>query len=259
VAVRSDQAGVAGFIKRSAAPKRVLIRAIGPSLNIGGTPLAGTLQDPTVEIFNEGGTLIGTNDNWRGPQQAEITASGLAPTHDKESAVIVNLTGPAVRNSFTAQIKGAAGGQGIGVVEVYDLDATSFADLGNLSTLGSVGTGNDVLIGGFIVRDDSGRNQAQSILLRGIGPSLSAAGVSGPLADPVIDLRDGQGNSLATNNDWQSSPDAAAIQATTAAPSDPKESAILKTLAPGNYTLILSGAGNGTGVGVVEAYNLGNQ
>ena len=122
-----------------------------------------------------------------------------------------------------------------------------------------MGTGDNVLIGGFIVRDTSFTNQTQTILMRGIGPSLAAVGVTNPLADPVIDLHDAQGAVVASNDDWQSSQDAAALAATTIAPTNPKESAILKTLAPGTYTVVLHGANGGTGIGIVETFNLGNQ
>jgi hypothetical protein len=245
--------GIAGFIKRNAAPKRVLVRAIGPSIGIG----SGTLQDPILKVYDSTGTEIATNDNWRGPQQAAITASGLAPANDKEAAVIVNLTGAASRNNYTAILSGVNGAAGIGVIEVYDLDAESFADLGNVATRGLVGSGNDVLIGGFIVRDDAFSNQPQTILVRGIGPSLT--GVSNSLQDPFIELKDAQGATIVSNNDWGSSAEAAALAISGVAPTHPKESAILKTLAPGAYTVILSGATGGTGVGSVEAYNLGNQ
>ena len=251
----SEKTGIAGFIKRTAPAKRVLVRGIGPSL----TGLAGALADPTLEVFDSTGTLVASNDDWRGPQQAEITATGLAPVSDKEAAVIVNLTGSGSRNNYTAILRGAGGTTGVGVVEVYDLDGDSFADLGNVSTRGPVGSGNDVLIGGFIVRDNSSTNQSQNILVRGIGPSLTAAGVSNALQDPFIDLRDAQGNSIATNDNWGTSPDAAALQTSGLAPTNPKESAILRNLAPGAYTVILQGVGGTTGVGVVEAFNLGNQ
>jgi hypothetical protein len=246
--------GIAGFIKRNTATKRVLVRALGPS-----TGVSGALADPVLKVFDSTGTQIATNDNWRGNQQAAITASGLAPTNDKEAAIIINLTDAAARGNYTAVLSGANGGTGIGLVEVYDLDAESFADLGNVATRGLVGTGNGVLIGGLIVRDDSFMNQPQSILVRGIGPSLSGSGISSPLTDQFIELHDAQGGKIASNDDWGTSSDAAAIQASGLAPSNPKEAAILKTLAPGAYTVVLTGMNSGTGVGNVEAYNLGNQ
>lgn len=246
--------GIAGFIKRNAATKRVLVRALGPSIGFGGT-----LADPVLKVFDSTGLQIATNDNWRTTQQAEISASGLAPQNDNESAIIINLAGAAAHSNYTAILSGAGGGTGIGLVEVYDLDAESFADLGNVATRGFVGTGPNVLIGGLVVRDDSFTNQPQSILVRGIGPSLSASGVSNPLQDPFIELHDAQGGVVASNNDWGSSPDAAALTTSGLAPTNPKESAILQTLSPGPYTVVLSGVNGGTGVGNVEAYNLGNQ
>lgn len=245
--------GIAGFIKRNSATKRVLVRALGPSTGVGGA-----LSDPVLRVFDNSGQ-IAMNDNWRTTQQAEISASGLAPANDKEAVVILNLAGAANLTNYTAILSGANGGTGIGLIEVYDLDAESFADLGNVATRGLVGTGNNVLIGGFIVRDDSFANQPQNILVRGIGPSLSGSGVSNPLQDPFIELHDGQGTVVAFNDDWGSSPNAGALTTSGLAPTNPKESAIVMTLAPGAYTVVLVGVNGGTGVGNVEAYNLGNQ
>lgn len=245
-----DGAGIAGFIVRTTATKRLLVRGTGPSLTgLGGIP------DPVLEIRNLSGTLLASNDNWRGVQQAAITASGLAPTRDSEAAVIINVPG----GNYTATLRDKNNTAGIGVVEVYDIGAESRADLGNIATRGSILTGNDILIGGFIVRDDSSLNQPQKILVRGIGPSIPASAVPNPVQDPTLELRDGQGALLVANDDWQSSPDAAAIQATTIPPSNPKESAILRTLPPGAYTAVMRGVNGGTGIGLVEIYNLGNQ
>lgn len=254
-----EGAAIGGFIKRTGNPKRVLVRGIGPSIQVGGAALAGTLQDPVLEIRDNTGAVVASNDNWRSTQQAEISATGIAPIDDREAAVILNLTGGEDTNNYTAVLSGKDGGEGVGLIEVYDLEAESLADLGNLSTRGFVGTGDDVLIGGVIVRDYAFTNQPQTILFRGIGPSLAGKGVSAPLQNPLITLYDAQGTAIASNDDWQSSPDASALAATTIAPTDPKESAILRTLNPGAYTLVLRGADGGTGVGIVEAYNLGNQ
>jgi hypothetical protein len=245
--------GIAGFIKRNSATKRVLVRALGVSTGVGGA-----LQDPIVKVYDASGQ-IAMNDNWRTTQQAEISASGLAPTNDSEAAVIINLAGATNNTGYTAILSGVNGATGVGLVEVYDLDAESFADLGNVATRGLVGTGNNVLIGGFVVNDDSLTSQPQNILVRGIGPSLSASGVSNPLPDPVIDLHDAQGTIIASNNDWGTSPEAAALATSGLAPTDPKESALIRTLAPAPYTVVLSGLNGGIGVGNVEVYNLGNQ
>ena len=253
-----EKVGIAGFIVRGTAPKRLMVRGIGPALTGRGVPNA--LPDPVLEIRDGNNQLVATNNNWRSTQQAEITASGLAPTKDKEAAVIVNLTGAAARNNYTAQVRGApnTAQQGVALIEVFDLDAGSFADLGNISTRGFVGTGAQILIGGLIVRDDSSKNQSQDILLRGTGPSLASRGINAPLQDPQLSLFNAQGTQLATNNDWNVNQDAD-IAGTTLAPENPKEAAIRRTLPPGQYTVQLSGVGGGTGIGIVEVFNLGNQ
>jgi hypothetical protein len=124
--------------------------------------------------------------------------------------------------------------------------------LANISTRGFVQTGNDVMIGGVIVVG----NTPLKVIVRAIGPSLRAAGVLNPLADPNLDIFDGNGTMVATNNNWQDDPGAAEIVNNQIAPSDLAESATLQTLAPGNYTAIVSGVGNTTGVGLVEVYNI---
>jgi len=255
VSVTTGNNGAAGFIKRTGSTKRVLIRGTGPSLS-GFVP--GPLADPAIDILDANNAIIATNDNWRGAQEAEITSTGLAPTNDKEAAVILNLRGTGATNNFTAVLRGAGGAQGIGVIEVYDLDATSFADLGNVSTRGNVGISDNVLIGGLIIRDSSQRNQPQTIVLRGIGPSLTSAGITSPLQDPFIELRNSQGTLIEANDNWATASQVGTIPALLK-PTNAKESAIKQTLSPGNYTVVLRGADNGVGTGVVEAYNLGNQ
>lgn len=262
VAVRTgENVGIAGFIVRGNAPKRLMVRGIGPSIRSGGEAVAGTLQNPRLEI-REGDDVIASNDDWRGTedesQQAEITASGLAPIDDREAAVIINVSGGDAGATYTAILSGVDDTEGIGLIEVYDIDAQSMADLGNISTRGFVGTGNDVLIGGIIVRDASGKNQSQDILVRGIGPSLGAGGVVNPLQDPQLTLYDVQGNTIAFNDDFATDPQGN-IPGSGLPPTNAKESAIRRTLAPSAYTFILNGANGGTGIGLVEAYNLGNQ
>ena len=196
-----------------------------------------------LEVRDGAGELIATSDDWRSSQQAEITANGLAPVNDREAAIILNLPGSSERNSYTAVLTGDDGGQGIGLVEVYDLDAESFADLGNVSTRSLVGAGDEVLIGGYIVRDNSFSNRSQTILMRGIGPSLSGAGIANPLQDPQITLVDPQGNALVSNDDWQQSPEAAAMSATGIAPSHPKEAADSAVSPTGSLHGNLAGSG----------------
>ncbi len=247
-----DQQGIAGIIVRGSVPKRVMIRAIGPSLSSSNvtTPIA----DPVLNVFDPAGTIIGSNDDWRSTQQAEITATGLAPFNDREAAVIVNLQG---NTNYTAAIAGKNGATGLGVIEVYDLDAGTVSDFGDISTRGQVGGGDNVLIGGFIVRANDRGGPNQKIVVRAIGPSLSTNSVAGPLQDPTITLYDGNGTALETNDNFANSVENAEITANKLAPPDPRESAILRVLAPGAYTAIVSGVGGSTGVALVEAYNLG--
>jgi hypothetical protein len=254
--------GIAGFIVSGNEPKRLMIRGIGPSLKVGNTPVAGRLENPVLEIRDSGDNVVARSDDWRGTatssQQAEITASGLAPTDDREAAVIVSLSGGDAGATYTAVLSGAGDSAGIGLVEVYDLDAESFTELANISTRGSVGTGDNVMIGGIIVRDSSGKNQSQDILVRGIGPSLSNSGVTNPLQDPQLTLVDIQGNAIAFNDDFDTNPQGD-IRGSGLNPTNPKEAAIRRILAPSQYTFILNGAGGSTGIGLVEAYNLGNR
>lgn len=245
---------IGGFIIQGPAPKRVVVRAIGPSLNAF---LSGALQDPKLELHDVGGALIASNDNWRSTQggglvtadQAiDLEGTGLAPNSDAESAIVVDLA----PGAYTAVVAGANNSTGISLVEVYDLDPVPASTLANIATRGFIQTGNNVMIGGFIYQGGAG---ATKVIVRGIGPSLGAVGIANPLADPTIELHDVNGATIATNDDWRSSPDATAIQAAGFAPSNSAESAIFQpALLRGNYTVILRGKNNGTGVGVVEAY-----
>jgi hypothetical protein len=244
---------IGGFIIQGPAPKTVILRAIGPTLTDFG--VAGALADPTLELY-QGNTLLATNDNWRttqigglltSNQSIDIMASTVAPSKDAESAILVTLA----PGAYTAIVRGAGNTTGIAVIEGYDLDADKTSTLANISTRGFVQTNNDVMIGGFIYGGGSG---ATKVVVRGIGPSLAAFGINNTLADPMLDLRDAQGTSVGSNDDWKI-PNQAAIQGTGLQPSKDAESAILVTnLPPGQYTAILQGKNSGTGVGVVEVY-----
>jgi hypothetical protein len=241
---------IGGFIIVGPTPKRVIIRAIGPSV-----PLAGTLlQDPTLELHDGTGALIARNDNWRATQVGGVIPAGQAieiqaaipPTNDLESAIVATLN----PGSYTA-IVGANGSPGIGLVEVYDLDAVQDSTLANISTRGFVKTDPDVMIGGFIYLGGPG---ATRVVVRGLGPSLSRPpyNITNPLQDPVLELHDANGGTT-TNDDWAQSPRAAELPVNFQ-PSDSRESAIFSTGLPlGPYTAILRGK-NETGVGVVEVY-----
>ena len=236
-----DQVLIGGFIVTGTQPKKVIVRAIGPSL-----PLTGVLMNPFLELHDSSGALIVPNDNWRTDQEQEIIATGLAPSNDNESAIVMTLD----PGSYTAIVSGVNGGTGIGLVEVYDLDQLVDSRLANISTRGFVETGDNVLIGGFIVLG----NNAATALLRAIGPSLPLAG---SLADPTLELHDSNGTTLTSNDNWRSDQESE-ILATGLSPNNDSESAIFTTLAPGSYTAIVRGANETTGVALVEAYQLDN-
>jgi hypothetical protein len=232
---------IGGFIITGTQPKKVIIRAIGPSL-----PLAGALADPVLELRNSSGGLLASNNNWRSDQEAEIIATTIPPSNDLESAIVATL--PANNAAYTAIVRGVDNGTGIGVVEAYDLDRAVDSKLANISTRGSVQTGDNVLIGGLIV---VGQNPLR-VIVRAIGPSLPTPGA---LGNPTLELRDGSGALIASNDNWRSDQQAEII-ATGIPPSNDLESAIVRNLAPGNYTAIVRGVNGTTGVALVEAYGL---
>jgi len=242
-----DNVLIGGFIIDGSNAKEVIVRAIGPSL--GDFGIADPLVNPILELHYPDGTTVVTNNNWRDTQEAEFMATGLAPSDDLESAILATLD----PGAYTAIVRGVNGGTGIGLVETYDLDPAVDSSLANISTRGLVETGDNVMIGGIIVGPDGSPDG--SILLRGIGPSLGDFGITNPLADPTLELRDGNGVLIVSNDNWRSTQEAM-IEDTGLAPNDDLESAILATLSAGSYTAILSGVGDTTGVGLVEAYHL---
>ncbi|HEY3662840.1 MAG TPA: SGNH/GDSL hydrolase family protein [Chthoniobacterales bacterium] len=237
---------IGGLIVTGTEAKQVIVRGLGPSLALNGLPLPGALADPVLELYQDG-VLITRNDNWKETQQDEIEASGLAPENDLESAIIVSLA----PGAYTVILHGQNNGTGIGLVEAYDLSPAAKSSLGNTSTRGFVQTDDDVLIAGFII--GSGGND--TVLVRAIGPSLAAAGVAEPLADPTLDLYDANGAVLRSNDNWRDTQESL-IRSTGLAPADDAEAALVRSLAPGNYTAVVRGKDNGTGVALVEVYNL---
>jgi hypothetical protein len=244
-----DRVCIAGLIIQGSATKtkRILVRGIGPSLQAGGLPLAATLMDPAIELHNSAGTMILANDDWRSSQQAEILSTGLAPSNDKEAALIAVLP----PGEYTIILRGVGATTGIGLIEVYDLDGSLDPDLGNLSGRADVETGDSILIGGLIVRAAS-----KQVLFRALGPELANSGIAGVLSDPVMELHDSNGALLVSNDNWRDASNSTAIEATGLAPTDDRESAILTTPAPGNYTALVRGAGNTTGIALLEVYLL---
>jgi hypothetical protein len=234
---------IAGFIITGNATKKVIVRGIGPSLN-GFGPL---LADPVLELWGPNGSLIISNDNWKEIQQAEIQNSTLAPTNDLEAAIVATLP-PA---DYTAVLRGKNGATGIGVVEMYDLDAATDSKLANISTRGFVQAGPDVMIAGFIFGNGAA---SERVVIRAIGPSL--AGIADLLADPTLDLHDGN-TLLLSNDNWKDdAAQADEIRAVGIAPQSDFEAAIITILPPGPYTAIIAGKGGGTGVAVAEVYHL---
>jgi hypothetical protein len=243
--------GIGGFIIAGTTPKHVLLRAIGPSLTAIGVPNA--LADPVLELHGPGAFVTVRNDNWRDDpvQEALIIASGIPPSNDLESAIDATLS----PGAYTAIVSGKNDTSGVGLVEVYDLEQAVPAKLANISTRALVSTGDDVVIAGFILGNHSGDDR---IVVRGIGPSLTALGVPDALANPILELRDHNGLLIFSNNDWQDNPaQAAEVMAAGLAPANNLESAIAATLPPGAYTALLAGQNNGTGIGLVEVYDRG--
>jgi N-acetylneuraminic acid mutarotase len=243
-----DNAMIGGFIITGAEPKTVLVRAIGPSLGI-----AGALTDPVIEVHGPSGELLATNDNWGdAATKQQIIDSGLAPKHELESA----LWGVINPGAYTVVVRGKDGAAGIGLFEVYDLDQNADAILANVATRGLTQTADDVMIGGIIVGGGTA-GATTTVVVRAIGPSLP---ISGALADPTLELRDGNGGLVAFNDDWKTRADGssqqAEIEATTIPPSANQESALRQVLAPDNYTAIVRGKNNTTGIALVEVYNL---
>jgi hypothetical protein len=242
-----DNAAIGGFIVSGTVPKSVLLRAIGPSLTGFGVPDA--LADPVMELHGPTGFVTG-NDNWRDSKEEEIKATGIPPTNDLESAIITELDA----GSYTAIVRGNGTSSGIALVEVYDLNRGAESRLANLSTRAVVDTGDNIVIAGFMLGGGGGNER---IAVRGIGPSLTPLGVPNALADPTLQLRDGNGVIVATNNNWQdNAAQAAELTAAGLAPTNPLESGMVLTLLPGSYTALLSGVNNGTGIGLVEIYDL---
>lgn len=235
-----DNVLIGGFIVTGNQPKKILFRALGPSL-----PVPENLADPTLELHDSSGALVATSDNWRDSQQEELQATQIPPRNDYECGIVKTLD----PGAYTAVVTGKGGTTGVGLVEFYDLDQSADSKLANISTRGFVSQGDNVLIGGTIVTGSGFAN----VLFRALGPSL--AGVANALQDPILELHDGQGSLIATNDNWQDS-QADEIQRTAIPPSDGREAAILRQLPPDVYTAVVRGKDNTTGVALIEAYQL---
>jgi hypothetical protein len=260
----NDNVLIGGFIVTGNASKKVIVRAIGPELGAPPYNIPNALADPTLELHDHTGAVITSNDNWmNASNKQDIINSGHAPSNDLESAILTTLA----PGNYTAIIRGKNGTTGNALVEVYDLgtaslDVSSNAQLGNISTRGLVQTGDNVMIGGFIVQGD----MPATIIVRAIGPELGAPpyNVAGAMADPTLELHNGAGALIGSNDNWQTtviggiitSSQVSAIQNSGHAPAAASESAIIADLPPGNYTVIVRGKNNTTGIALVEGYVL---
>src|SRR5438105_5626521 len=243
--------GIGGFIISGNTARKIIVRALGPTLAQFGVP--GVLQDPALDLYDSSNNLIASNDNWKSSQQAEIQASGYAPGDNHEAAIVQTLA----PGSYTAVVRGVNATVGAALLEVHDLDRSSASLITNISTRGAVGTNANVMIGGFIVGDGLGSNGdgSSTVLVRALGPELTSFGIADALVDPTLDLVDGNGNLVRSNDNWKDSQEAA-IQATGLAPGDDHEPAILTTLIQGNWTAIMRGKNNTIGVGLIEVYRI---
>ena len=234
-----DNALIGGFIIIGSEPKRLMLRAIGPSMAV-----EGALADPQLQIVNSEGHEIAFNNNWReAVNRQEMIETTIQPSHDAESAVLMSLS----PGAYTAVVRGVGDATGVGSIEAYDLGQGAATKLANISTRGFVQTGDNVMIGGFFIL-----GATQKVIVRAIGPSLELAG---PLADPTLQLFNDNGDPIASNNDWRETQERE-IEETTIPPRDNRESAIVASLPPSSYTAIVRGAGDTIGVALVEVYAL---
>lgn len=235
-----------------AATKEVILRGLGPSISLAGQPVAGTLSDPTLTLYDSSGAELTANDDWKqntAADQTVITNAGLAPSSDKESVIIAHLT----QGAYTAILRGANDTTGIALAEVYDIDEGNGLKAGNISARALVSPGNNALISGMIVEGSLNKR----VLIRGLGPSLSGR-VPSPLADPLLMAYDANGTLIETNDNWMDSAEVADITSSGLAPSDPMEAVIDRIFIPGAYTIVLTGVGDtaaATGTGLIEAYD----
>lgn len=240
---------IGGFIVNGTASKNVAVRGIGPSLGQFGIP--DVLADPTLELRDNSGALVMQNDNWQDDptQAAQLATLGLALQNPNESGMVASLS----PSAYTAILAGKNGGTGVGLVEIYDTNPGADSQLANISTRGFVLTGSNVMIGGFIL----GGSSNTAVAVRGIGPSLGPLGLSPVLTDPTLELHDSNGALLGSNDNWQDDPISAfQLFSRGLALQNPSESGIYASLPPGAFTAILAGKNGGTGIGLVEIYDL---
>ena len=239
---------IGGFIVVGTQPKTLILRATGPSLSAMG--VTNVLSDPVLELHDSAGNVIASNDDWHDSANAsQIQQSGLGPTDSLEAAILITVN----PGNYTAVVSGYGNTTGNGLVEAYEMDSNT-TRLVNISTRGRVGTVNEPMIAGLITQGGGSKR----VIIRAVGPSLGTGinAITGALADPILELRDGSGNLLAVNDDWGNSSQVSDILATTIPPINPLESAIVATLDPGNYTAIVRSVDDSSGVALVEVFDL---
>lgn len=239
-----DNIGIAGFVIANA-PKRVLLRVLGPSLAPFG--VSDTLNNPSVRLMS-GANELARNDSWRTAQQAEVQASGFAPSDDRECAIVATLS----PGAYTALVSGEGGTVGVAIVEMYDLETSSAGRLINVSTRGLVQTGESVMIGGFVL----GGASPKRVVVRAIGPALGAFGIPNPLVDPSLEIKNAAGVEVARCDNWSACNLSSQLAGYGLAPTQSNESALVLDLAPGAYTALVRGVGDGVGVSLVEVYSV---
>jgi hypothetical protein len=242
-----DNVLIGGFIISGTDPKMIVLRALGPSLS--GFGVSGVLANPVLSVYNSSGTLIARNDNWQSdPNHFIVESNGLTPPNLAESALALQLA----PGAYTMIVRGSDSTPGIGLVELYDISPLSHSRLGNISTRGSVGTVDNVLISGFIVGDVG----SSTVIVRALGPSLTSYGVSGVLSDPTLTIFDSSGSPIASNDNWQDDVNWVDVRQNSLSPVDPHESALVLHLPAGAYTAVVRGANDTTGTALVEVYDL---
>jgi len=235
---------IGGFVVGGTGAKPLLLRGLGPTLAQFG--VSGALADPTLELRNSGGGLIISNDNWGSAANAQSIPVNMRPPNSLEPAILTSLN----PGSYTAIVRGVNNTTGAALIEAYDMDTIASSHFTNISTRGLVETDSNVMIAGLIVQTNS-----EKVIVRALGPTLANFGVTNPLANPTLELHDANGALLASNDNWKSTQQSE-ITASGHAPPNDLESAIVRTLTPGNYTAIVRGVNNTTGVALVEVYTL---
>jgi arylsulfate sulfotransferase len=242
-----DNVLIGGFIVTGTEPKTMVLRALGPSLSSFG--LSGVLADPILRVYDSSGTVVASNDDWQSdPNRFLVEANGLAPSNPSEAAIARGLA----PGAYTVIVTGKDATSGIGLVELYDLSTLAKTKFVNMSARGFVGTGDNVLISGFIVGDVD----SATVVVRALGPSLAAYGVSGVLSDPTLTIYDSSGSAIASNDNWQDNINWIDVRKNKLSPIDQRESALVLHLPAGAYTAIVRGANGGTGIGLVEVDTL---